>query len=146
MSEGTPDAPQGMPDVPVPQRYDADWRVAVARRWAARLSTASDIPLAREVVEQTLLELVDRAIGALDDPSTVDEVGRAEALLRSKLKADRELAASEARFGEVFTTTPIGVDLRHRGEVHPGQPGVRGRHGLPGAGPGVDDDPRPVPL
>ncbi|WP_223840054.1 putative bifunctional diguanylate cyclase/phosphodiesterase [Saccharopolyspora pogona] len=111
MSEGTPDAPQGMPDVPVQQRYDADWRVAVARRWAARLSTASYIPLAREVVEQTLLELVDRAIGALDDPSTVDEVGRAEALLRSKLKADRELAASEARFGEVFTTTPIGVAI-----------------------------------
>ncbi|PKW19283.1 putative bifunctional diguanylate cyclase/phosphodiesterase [Saccharopolyspora spinosa] len=176
MREGTPDAPQGMPDVLIPQRYDADWRVAVARRWAARLSTAADIPLAREVVEQTLLELVDRAIGALDDPSTVDEAGRAvgsrlaeihatgedslplslnllrdelvrpgndevrrilalvtaiaagyaaadrentfvqqetlkKDLLRSKLKADRELAASEARFCEVFATTQIGIAI-----------------------------------
>ncbi|MEV0086149.1 EAL domain-containing protein [Saccharopolyspora sp. NPDC050642] len=177
MSDGTPDAPRGMPDVLDPKRYDADWRAEVARRWAAELSTASYIPLARETVEETLQELVDRVVGALDDPSAVDEVGRTvgsrlvemhatgedslplslnllrdelvqlpgndavrrilglvtavaagyaaadrestfvqqetlkKALLRSKLKADRELAASEARFGEVFTTTPIGVAI-----------------------------------
>jgi diguanylate cyclase (GGDEF)-like protein/PAS domain S-box-containing protein len=177
MSEGTPDAPQGTWEVLVPQRYDVGWRAEVARRWATQLSTASYIPLAREAVEQTLLELIDRVVGALDDPSIVDEVGRTvgsrlvdmhatgedslplslnllrealvqhpghdavrrilalvtsiaagyaaadrestfvqqetlkKALLRSKLKADRELAASEARFGEVFTTTPIGVAI-----------------------------------
>ena len=33
------------------------------------------------------------------------------ALLRSKLQADRDLAASEARFSEVFTSTPIGVAI-----------------------------------
>ncbi|MCI2423901.1 EAL domain-containing protein [Saccharopolyspora sp. K220] len=177
MSEGTGNAPQGTPEVLVRQRYGIDWRVEVAARWAAELSTASYIPLARETVEQALLELVGRIVEALDDPSTVDDVGRVvgtrlvdihatgedslprsldllrdalveqhgndavrrilalitaiaagyaaadrestfiqqetlkKALLRSKLKADRELAASEARFGEVFTTTPIGVAI-----------------------------------
>ncbi|KAA5831274.1 EAL domain-containing protein [Saccharopolyspora hirsuta] len=174
MSEGAADDP---PSALVPERRDADWRAEVARQWAAQLSTASYIPLARATVEQTLAELVDRIVAALDDPSTLDEIGREvgarlvemhatgetslplsldllrdalvqrfgydevhrmlalvaaiaagyaaadrestfvqqetlkKALLRSKLKADRELAASEARFGEVFTTTPIGVAI-----------------------------------
>ncbi|RKT86280.1 PAS domain S-box-containing protein/diguanylate cyclase (GGDEF) domain-containing protein [Saccharopolyspora antimicrobica] len=180
MSEQTADEP---PSVLVPQRRDADWRAEVARRWAAELSTASYIPLARATVEQTLEDLVERVVAALDDPSVLEETGREvgtrlvemhatgesslplsldllrdalvqrfgvddvhrmlelvaaiaagyaaadrestfvqqetlkRALLRSKLKADRELAASEARFGEVFTTTPIGVaisDLKGR--------------------------------
>ncbi|MEB3372240.1 putative bifunctional diguanylate cyclase/phosphodiesterase [Saccharopolyspora mangrovi] len=34
-----------------------------------------------------------------------------KALLKSKLKTDRELKASEARFSEVFTSTPIGVAI-----------------------------------
>ncbi|SFS32455.1 putative bifunctional diguanylate cyclase/phosphodiesterase [Saccharopolyspora flava] len=34
-----------------------------------------------------------------------------KALLSSKLKTDRELKASEARFSEVFTSTPIGVAI-----------------------------------
>ncbi|GAA0521111.1 signal transduction protein [Saccharopolyspora subtropica] len=177
MSEGTADAPEGTPEVLVPQRYDAEWRAEVARRWAAQLSTASYIPLARDTVEHTLQDLLTDIVKALDDPVAVEEVGRAvgsrlveihatgedsltlslavlrdalvhqlgndevrgmmglvaaiaagyaaadrestfiqqetlkKALLRSKLKADRELAASEARFGEVFTTTPIGVAI-----------------------------------
>ncbi|GAA4618807.1 putative bifunctional diguanylate cyclase/phosphodiesterase [Saccharopolyspora hordei] len=174
MDEGTAAEPPG---ALVPQRRDAEWRANVARRWAAQLSTASYIPLARATVEQVLTELVDRVVAALDEPSAVDEIGREvgarlvemhatgesslplslnllrdelvgrfgddevhrmlrlvaaiaagyaaadrestfvqqetlkKALLRSKLKADRELAASEARFSEVFTTTPIGIAI-----------------------------------
>ncbi|MGP4019813.1 putative bifunctional diguanylate cyclase/phosphodiesterase [Saccharopolyspora sp. 5N708] len=177
MSEGTANAPQASSEVLVRQRHDADWQAEVAHRWAAELSIASYIPLSRQTVEDTLLELVDQVIAALDNPSIVDEVGRVvgtrlvdiratgvnslslsldllrdvlvdqrgndavhrvlalviaiaagyaaadrqstfdqqetlkRALLRSKLNADRELAASEARFGEVFTTTPIGVAI-----------------------------------
>ncbi|WP_406689224.1 EAL domain-containing protein [Saccharopolyspora sp. ID03-671] len=55
-----------------------------------------------------------------------------KALLSSKLKTDRELKASEARFSEVFTSTPIGVaitDLRGRFvQVNPAFERVLGYH------------------
>ncbi|MEV4731131.1 PAS domain S-box protein [Saccharopolyspora sp. NPDC049426] len=55
-----------------------------------------------------------------------------KALLASKLKTDRELKASEARFSEVFTSTPIGVaisDLEGRFvQVNPAFEQVLGYH------------------
>ncbi|TDD85048.1 EAL domain-containing protein [Saccharopolyspora karakumensis] len=55
-----------------------------------------------------------------------------KALLTSKLKTDRELKASEARFSEVFTSTPIGVaisDLEGRFvQVNPAFEQVLGYH------------------
>ena len=55
-----------------------------------------------------------------------------KALLKAKLKTDRELKASEARFSEVFTSTPIGVaisDLEGRFvQVNPAFEQVLGYH------------------
>ncbi|GAA4884105.1 putative bifunctional diguanylate cyclase/phosphodiesterase [Saccharopolyspora cebuensis] len=165
------------PEVLRPQRYDELWRAEVAERWADELSTASYLPLARETIDRCLRDLVEDVVAALDEPSRIQEAGRAvgrrlvemhargqdslavslrlireallgegaadavhdvlglltaiaveyaradrastfeqqenlkRALLRSKLRADRELAASEAQLSEVFLTTPIGVAI-----------------------------------
>ncbi|MER5390907.1 EAL domain-containing protein [Saccharopolyspora sp. NPDC002686] len=59
-----------------------------------------------------LVAAIAAGYAAADRESTfVQQETLKKALLRAKLKADRELAASEARFGEVFTTTPIGVAI-----------------------------------
>lgn len=59
-----------------------------------------------------LLTGIAAGYAAADRESTfIQQETLKRALLRSKLKADRDLAASEARFGEVFSSTPIGVAI-----------------------------------
>ncbi|GAA2772631.1 putative bifunctional diguanylate cyclase/phosphodiesterase [Saccharopolyspora taberi] len=179
MSVGDPEDPAAgrIHGVLTPQRHSSQWRSALARKWAVRLSSASYIPMSREAIESCLLELVELIVDALEDPDRIEEVGRQvgaklveihatgeesltlslelirdvvladsaddtirrilalltaiaagyaaadrentftqqetlkRALLRSKLQADRDLAASEARFTEVFTSTPVGVAI-----------------------------------
>ncbi|WP_050784274.1 putative bifunctional diguanylate cyclase/phosphodiesterase [Saccharopolyspora erythraea] len=110
-----------------PERTDHSGR-AVGTRLVEIHATGEDsltlsLDLIRDVmVADTADESVHRMLGLLtaiaagyaaaDRESTfVQQETLKRALLRSKLQADRDLAASEARFGEVFTTTPIGVAI-----------------------------------
>ncbi|GAB3297105.1 putative bifunctional diguanylate cyclase/phosphodiesterase [Parasphingorhabdus pacifica] len=59
-----------------------------------------------------LVTAVATGYAAADRESTfAQQEAMKKALLRSKLLAERELAFSEARFREVFTSTPIGVAI-----------------------------------
>lgn len=165
------------PEVLAKERHDSRWRSELAQRWAERLSATAYIPMSREALEQSLLQLVTVFVDALDEPDSIDTAGRTvgerlvgihatgeeslsrslellrdsvvtpggddalcrvlslltgvaagyasadrertfdqqeslkRALLRSKLQADRDLRVSEARFHEVFTSTPIGIAI-----------------------------------